>query len=67
MIQTCNKDYWKHMENVLARNGDPKNPGEPCGQTFDDAQRSTLCPHNLLPPPGPLIPAPRDGSSQCPY
>lgn len=54
MMQTCNEAYWEHMENVLARNGDPENPGKPCGKTFDDVDHSTICPHEELPPPGPV-------------
>jgi len=52
--QVCNEDYWKGMEQVLARNGDPENPGEPCGRIFDDFDHSTICPHEYF-PPGPVI------------
>jgi hypothetical protein len=48
MIQTCNYEYWKHMEKVLERNGDPENPGKPCGRKFDDTDHSTICPHQPL-------------------
>ena len=51
MIQTCNAAYWEHMESVLARNGDPENPGQPCGKIFNDVDHSTICPHDPLPVP----------------
>lgn len=57
MIQTCNAVYWQHMGSLLARNGDPENPGQPCGKTFDDFEQSTLCPHEPLPPPPPDVAA----------
>lgn len=50
MMQTCNGAYWEHMEQVLARHGDPENPGQPCGKTFDDVDHSTICPHEKFPP-----------------
>lgn len=42
MIQTCNEEFWRHAY---------RKPGAaPCGRTFDDAERSTVCPHEKLPP-----------------
>jgi hypothetical protein len=55
MRQTCNKAYWAGMETVLERNGDPENPGQPCGKTFDDFDHSTICPHEYF-APSPSIP-----------
>ena len=45
MIVTCNEEYWKYMEEMRDRT-----PGAPCGKTFDDAERRTICPHEELPP-----------------
>lgn len=39
VIVTCNEDQYKGMKTVF------------CGKTFDDAECSTICPHNPLPPP----------------
>lgn len=48
MIQTCNAAYWEGLGEILRRNGDPENPGQPCGRVFDDAERLTICPHEPL-------------------
>lgn len=55
MMRTCNDDYWKYMTSTLERNGDPSNPGKPCGRTFEDINRSTICPHDEIPPAGPIF------------
>jgi hypothetical protein len=45
MIQTCNDAYWENMPAVRDRT-----EGAPCGQTFNDVEQSTLCPHERLAP-----------------
>jgi hypothetical protein len=45
MIQVCNDEYWKGLENIRDRN-----PEAPCGRTFDDFDQSTQCPHEHFPP-----------------
>ena len=48
MMQKCDSNYWESAPNILKRNGDPDNPGQPCGKPFDDAKQSTICPHEEL-------------------
>jgi hypothetical protein len=43
MRQTCNDEYWRYMQKL-------KPADAPCGQSFDDATHSTLCPHEELAP-----------------
>lgn len=44
MIVTCDETYWKFMP--LSKPDDA-----PCGRTYDDAECSTICPHEKLPKP----------------
>lgn len=47
MIVTCNEKYWEHMQSSMPEDA-------PCGRSYDDAERSTRCPHPLL-GAGPVI------------
>lgn len=43
MNVTCNEDYYKYMPTFRPEAG-------PCGKTYDDAERYTICPHKEIPP-----------------
>lgn len=43
MRVTCNEDHFKYMPQYRPATG-------PCGETYNDTFRSTLCPHDELPP-----------------
>ena len=43
MMVTCNAEYWKYMPSMMP-------PEAPCNTTYDDAERSVMCPHNPLAP-----------------
>lgn len=51
MIVTCDEERWRYMETIRDRT-----EGAPCGLTYDDAKRSTICPHPELAPGGFIIP-----------
>lgn len=44
MIVTCDAERWEYVGSLI------KDHDEPCGKTFDDAECSTICPHDPLPP-----------------
>lgn len=46
MMVTCNKERWEGVGNILRSALGAE--AEPCGRTFDDHDRSTICPHEPL-------------------
>lgn len=42
MIQICNDEYWEFMTFLMPLEA-------PCGETFEDIDQSTICPHRFLP------------------
>lgn len=46
MIVTCDAERWSYVGFILKNSGIEG----PCGRTYDDAECSTICPHDSLPP-----------------
>ena len=46
MIVTCNEERWENVGQIMR--GALGEDAKPCGKTYDDVDRSTICPHKPL-------------------